>query len=266
MSRKWSLQIKFDERPLHELFEFASVNGLDMIELRAPTRNGTTVEATDVMEDPKVRREIEALHRSFGLDLAYHAPQGELWNFGKLPFDRAVRKLQECIRRAASIGARYLTIHLGVDESYQRRFSRRRAAGVLEATAAYAKDLGIMLCVENLFKPHLVAGVQDATEVFEIVHSSSVGLTLDTGHANLNSCLHELVETFQERLAFTHISDNDGIKDSHLVPGNGSIKWKKLMSQFERIHYNGPFNFELRQECSIPAVISSLNEMLGGIR
>ncbi|MFT5368069.1 MAG: sugar phosphate isomerase/epimerase [Candidatus Latescibacterota bacterium] len=93
--------------------------------------------------------------------------------------------------------------------------------------------------------------MEECNILFEHIDTSIVKLTLDTGHGNLCDCLHDLVATFSERLAFLHLHDNQGIKDEHLVPGRGTIDWKRLISDLDRAGYIGPLNFELREEATL---------------
>ena len=98
VKQKWSKQIKPQPQPLRPLFEEVAAEGFDMVEWRSPTSHGVTVPETDLMADPEQAEEIRKLSEEFHIDLSYHAPQGDLWNFGVLPFRTAVSRLRECVR------------------------------------------------------------------------------------------------------------------------------------------------------------------------
>jgi sugar phosphate isomerase/epimerase len=257
VKRKWSKQVKPQPQPLRPIFEEIAAEGYHMIEWRAPTSHGITVPETDLMADPKAAEEIRRLSEEFHIELAYHAPQGPLWEFGILPFQTAVSQLRECIRRSSSINAGIMTFHLGVSEDKQRIESIRRGAEIIQEVSPYAEDMGIWLCVENVFELDRcsVANVEECKILFEAADSARLRFTLDTGHANLYGCLYRLAEFFPEQLAFTHIHDNNGVSDEHRIPGRGIINWERLMSCFCRAGYAGPLNFELREDCTLPELI-----------
>ena len=226
-----------------------------MIEWRSPTIRGITVPKTDLIVDPESVAEIRDLSDEFGLAMAYHAPQGGPWSFGILPLKTAVSRLQESIRRAASINARILTFHLGVATGNERHNTILQGARVVREAILHAQDLGICLCVENVFGEHSVATVEDCELLFEAANTPQLRFTLDTGHAHLCGCLHEMATAFPERLAFTHVHDNDLTQDQHRVPGRGTIDWKRLTAVLDQVNYMGTLNFELREDATLPELI-----------
>ena len=260
IKRKWSKQIKTYPVQPEEMFDQAAADGLDMIELRAPTRSGCTVVETDFMADPETIQRLSALSRQIGIELAYHAPQGGVWNFGQHPFEISIPRLEECVVRSASLGARIMTVHLGLDP-VDRVASLRNASTVLQAVAPFANRQGVLLCVENVFADHSVVEVADCAVLFEGTTNQQVRFTLDTGHAHMNGCLFEMLDSVHNRLAFTHLHDNDGIRDQHLVPGNGTIDWQRFMQDLDRYGYSGPLNFELRKACDFARTRTMLEAM-----
>lgn len=247
----WSKQIKPVPQPLEPLFEAAATEGYGMVEWRSPTKMGTTVPETDLIAQSKATAEIHRLSEGYGIDMAYHAPQGDLWDFGALPFQTAVDRLNACVKRAVSIRAKFMTLHLGIVMGEGRVDAIRRGGDVVLAVLPEAEKAGICLCVENVFDKHSVATVDECNIFFEHIETAIVKLTLDTGHGNLCHCLHDLVKAFPDRLAFAHIHDNNGLKDQHFVPGRGIIDWERLIADLERVGYAGPLNFELREEATL---------------
>jgi sugar phosphate isomerase/epimerase len=260
LGHRWSKQVKPQPQPIGPLFEALSAEGYRMVEWRSPTRQGTTVPETDLLEDAQRAREIKTVSEDLGIALAYHAPQGNLWQFGVLPFDTAVRRLRECILRSTSIGARVMTLHLGVVVGEGRADAILNGARVIREALPCADDAGVALCAENVFDDCSVATVADCRMLFDAVDSDRLGFTLDTGHGHLCGCLHELAEDFGDRLLFTHLHDNLGVNggagDRHLVPGRGTIDWPRLIGCLDRAGYAGPLSFELREDATLPELAS----------
>jgi sugar phosphate isomerase/epimerase len=72
-----------------------------------------------------------------------------------------------------------------------------------------------------------------------------VGICLDFGRAHLLGDLGEAIETVSGHLWTTHVHDNGGKKNDHLVPYAGSIHWDTAMMETQKVGYDGAFIFEL---------------------
>ena len=55
----------------------------------------------------------------------------------------------------------------------------------------------------------------------------------------------EAIETVSGHLRSTHLHDNHGKRNDHLVPYAGSIAWEMAMMETQKIGYEGAFVFEL---------------------
>ena len=260
MNPIWSIQVKPHPQPLRPIFERLKGEGYHMLEWRSPTRDGITIPETDLLESQESATEIRDLSAEFDLKMAYHAPQGDLWHFGVLFPDAARTRFRDSIRRAAAIHAQIMTFHLGITTGDTRESAIQQGADVIRQNLNFAEDLDIQLCVENVFDEHSVATPKDCEILFDAVNDDRLRFTLDTGHANLCNCLHELLDTVSNRLIYTHIHDNNGLKDQHFVPGHGAINWPEFMAHLNRIAYTGPFNFELREDAILSELIQRLGE------
>ncbi|MGE5248381.1 MAG: sugar phosphate isomerase/epimerase family protein [Verrucomicrobiota bacterium] len=73
-----------------------------------------------------------------------------------------------------------------------------------------------------------------------------VGVCLDLGHAHIQEETLAAVRAAGKRLIHVHASDNQGAHDDHLVPGRGSIPWKRVAAALREGGFSGPFTVELR--------------------
>jgi sugar phosphate isomerase/epimerase len=80
-----------------------------------------------------------------------------------------------------------------------------------------AEDAGITVAIENTHAPaHLDA-------LFERFHSPALGLCFDIAHDRLHSETPLiLLRRWRNRLAVMHVSDTDGRRDWHWLPGDGN--------------------------------------------
>ncbi len=100
----------------------------------------------------------------------------------------------------------------------------------LDSLAPLAKEMGITICVENIYDMiggRIVEGpccnAKKAAERIdrfnEKYHAEVLGFCFDTGHANLTGLDFErFITGLGERLKVFHIHDNDGVRDLHQIP------------------------------------------------
>lgn len=102
-----------------------------------------------------------------------------------------------------------------------------------------AEELGIRIGFENT----KIKGYQEY--VLEHIKSDNVGICLDSGHlhAHFNDELN--FELFKDKIFCVHLHDNDGSKDQHLIPFEGTIDWKWLLDKLKECNYKGPITLEL---------------------
>jgi sugar phosphate isomerase/epimerase len=79
----------------------------------------------------------------------------------------------------------------------------------------------------------------------EELEGLDVGICLDYGHANLLGDVAEAIETISGHLLTTHVHDNAGKRDEHLVPFGGRIDWDVAMMATQKIGYDGVLMLEV---------------------
>lgn len=134
----------------------------------------------------------------------------------------------------------------------------------LDSLAPAAKELGITLCIENLYTSiagHIVEGpccnAKKAAERIdrfnEKYHAEVLGFCFDTGHANLVGIdMEDFITTLGYRLKALHIHDNDGIADLHQIPftftrtreNKASTDWDGFVRGLRNIHFDKVLSFE----------------------
>jgi sugar phosphate isomerase/epimerase len=78
---------------------------------------------------------------------------------------------------------------------------------------------------------------------------------MDFGHAFLGGDVPDAIETAAEHLIATHVHDNHGRADDHLVPYQGSIDWDSALVTMQKIGYEGLYLMELANTSSPTAVL-----------
>lgn len=169
---------------------------------------------------------------------------------------------EEMVRRsiiaAAELGAGIVVIH-GGSIPYRADYKKNKMENMeyfkphLELAAKY----GVTIAIENLFDendlqkrvrvPRYLADPEDLIDLVDSLHVSydNVGIVWDFGHANLmNWNQPECLEMIGKRLIATHVQDNYGVVDDHLLPFLGNVEWEPIMKILKKIGYEGAFAYE----------------------
>jgi sugar phosphate isomerase/epimerase len=109
-----------------------------------------------------------------------------------------------------------------------------------------AEQNNLVLAFENLNKEGEICDIAELVHLIDLFDSPSAAICWDTGHAHM--CGHDLLEDIHlmgSRLKATHIVDNHGAHDEHLLPFFGTIEWEKIIPALKESGYEG----ELTLEC-----------------
>jgi len=151
---------------------------------------------------------------------------------------------------AVEFGAKKAVLHPGYLTglmSFALDMGRYYAASSLSMILERSADLGIMLCLENMFPR---AGHMYRPEEFAEVLSKNPGLmmTLDLGHANIRAPKDQalnFVKVAQGRIGHVHIGDNNGQEDEHLPVGAGKANLVAGLEAVKASGYDGTITLEI---------------------
>ena len=113
----------------------------------------------------------------------------------------------------------------------------------LEELTPVADRYGVRLAVEVI--PNALSTPSALVELVESDLEADLGICMDVGHARLMGDVVEAIETCSGHLLTTHLHDNRGKNDDHLVPGKGVINWDATLLAFQKVGYDGVWMFEL---------------------
>lgn len=160
----------------------------------------------------------------------------------------AVSETEQALHIARRIPAAVLVAHLGLprmqprDAAVGANDTRAAARRSIEELQRIAQPLGVQIAVEVIPNELSRAG----SIVHFVEHDlDGVGICLDFGHAHLDGDVIDAVETVSEHLIATHVHDNRGRSDDHLLPFDGTIDWAGTLLAVQKIGYDGPFMFEI---------------------
>lgn len=142
------------------------------------------------------------------------------------------------------------------DEREERLMNSHESIGEL---APIAKEIGAILCVENL--PRTCLG-QNGEEMMKLIEGyDEVGLCFDTNHLLYQSHEDYLKAVAKGKIRTVHLSDYDFADERHLIPGKGLIDNKALWAGILGNGYDGIMMFECYGE---PAQLDTARQILLG--
>lgn len=161
--------------------------------------------------------------------------------------EEAVAETVASIQAAAILGAGVVVLHLGIPVSQPVPPDDNDAAAVsraLEPMARACEEHGVRLAIEVI--PNALATAEAVANWLEgDLELGRAGACLDFGHANLTGGTPEAIERLSGHIITTHVHDNAGRSDDHLLPFDGTVNWPLSLAALWKVGYQGPLIFEL---------------------
>ena len=136
-------------------------------------------------------------------------------------------EIKRALETAEEVPLRYMILHLGEREDMWSARTLEHAMTAIEHLQAFARPIGVKLLLENILNE--VTEAANLVEIIRIGHFKDVGVCFDTGHAHIKGDMAAAVAELQPLIRSAHIHDNQGQKDDHLWPGDGTIAWADAM-------------------------------------
>jgi sugar phosphate isomerase/epimerase len=164
----------------------------------------------------------------------------------------AVDEIKRVLDLVEYVPFRYCVQHVARprDIPDQRRWDA--AFSSLELLSLFAKQRGVTIALENT--PGEMASPANLKNFLEQTRLINVKLCFDTGHAHLEGGVVASLETIRDLVVTTHVHDNRGERDDHLLPYEGTIDWNASLAALPT---DVPFVFELKE----PAVAAGSTDL-----
>lgn len=170
--------------------------------------------------------------------VAIHAPFkkcGSIWknNFSGFIFFHLMKKY---IKLAKKFGIENIVCH----SNDKNEFSPTKVGlKRFKKLVLLCEKYNINLALEN------IRTIDHVDYLMKNIESPNLRICLDIGHANVYVAKPlVMIEKYNTKISTVHISDNDDVKDLHLIPGQGKIDWKVIIPKLKEI-YSGPLMLEL---------------------
>ncbi len=159
----------------------------------------------------------------------------------------AIAETLTAVGAARDLGCTAIVLHLGIPDGQpvppgdnDASAARRSLEPIAEACVAQ----GVQLAIEVI--PNVLSTAPAILEWLDgDLDLGRAGACLDVGHANLTGGAAEAAELLSGHIITTHIHDNRGRTDEHLVPFDGNIDWPATLMALSKVGYGGPLMLEL---------------------
>jgi sugar phosphate isomerase/epimerase len=249
-----STHLFHEQRLSREHLVHIAAHGFEMVELFATRAHFDYRDAEAIAQLGEwlsdTRLELHSLHAPI-----VNAITGGTWvgSYSNASGDETRRKAaiaetEAALTLARQIPYRYLVVHLGMPSSEQVPAQDNQPAAArrsLEEIAELASAVNVQVAVEII--PNQLSSAAALVRLIEddLEGIDDLGICLDYGHAHLMGDIGEAIETVAGHLLTTHVHDNRGKRDDHLLPFAGSINWDTAIVETQKIGYDGVMMFEV---------------------
>lgn len=144
-----------------------------------------------------------------------------IWSEGEAG-QRVTERYCDEIRRVTDFGIRTGIIHVTWGATKKPAPISEMALGRFEQIIRTAEKYDFDLAFENSVFPEYLYAVLDRFD------SPRARYCFDSGHRNAFTPGENFVARYGDRLAATHMQDNEGASDLHMMPYDGSIDWSSV--------------------------------------
>ena len=160
---------------------------------------------------------------------------------------KALEEALAALHVARRISMQTLVAHVGVPRTQSASpadNSRDGARRSIDQLQREAMKLDVRVAVEVI--PNELSRAGSLVHfVEEDVEAEGLGICLDFGHAHIDGDVIDAIETVSGHLLTTHVHDNRGKIDDHLMPFEGTIDWPSALTAVQKIGYDGTLVLEI---------------------
>lgn len=216
------------------------------------------------MQDPQTVKDyfsfVKVASQRYGIEiLQTHAPfPSTVYGNDELN-EKMLTVIKNSIILTAYLDCRYVVIHppfIPVAEYADSAQQKAHVIAFYSQLIPLAKELGVVLLLENMFTAHrrkittavcseFEETVKYIDELNELAGQELFGFCYDTGHVHLlGKDYYHTVKQLGHRIKALHVHDNNGSEDQHIFPFLGVSDWERLIRALKEIGYKGAFSFE----------------------
>lgn len=145
--------------------------------------------------------------------------------------------MAKCVDNCAEYNIPVLVVHIQVEEGKPNNLEKGLIR--LKKVVAYAYKKGVRIAFENINSPEFLI------ETLGNFKDENVGFCYDNGHNYCYAPDVDYLDIVGDRLICTHIHDNFGDADSHLIPFEGNFDFERMCTKLSSLDYKGNLTLEM---------------------
>ena len=189
---------------------------------------------------------LHSIHTPFSSD--YQAMKAQQWlsvaSVERIHRQKAVDEIRRALELCEQVSCPFAVLHMGSPGDPYRLKLLDALYQSLEILVPFALARGTRIALENI--PGQLSLLENIRRYLEESGQKEVGICFDTGHSNLTADPVHEIDAAGGRILTTHLHDNLGKKDDHLLPFEGTISWPEVVRSFERTEYSGCWMLEVK--------------------
>jgi sugar phosphate isomerase/epimerase len=172
----------------------------------------------------------------------------------------AVDEVKRALEVAERIPCRYLVQHIGSGRQSHDPRKLDAAFSSLEHLVVFAKARGVTIALENT--PDELGSPSSLQHFITDTHLNDLKLCFDVGHAHMDTGVDVSFEAMRDRVVTTHVHDNHGEKDEHLLPYEGTVDWHVTLGLLSSAAESIPLVLELREQSPGAPTLDQIRSVL----
>jgi sugar phosphate isomerase/epimerase len=160
--------------------------------------------------------------------------------------------LDRCVRASARLGVKWLVLHPSTDESGAAMVKNSKARNIdfFRPLLDTAGARGVGIALENMWelnvspKRRYAVTAEELTGLVDAL-GEGAGICWDFEHGSImQQNQGAALKLIGKRLKATHISDQTGLDNIHILPYLGVSDWEGIIEALADINYEGDFTYE----------------------
>ncbi len=170
----------------------------------------------------------------------------------------AVDEIKRTLEVTEKIPCKFLIQHIGHGRQAADPRKLDAAFTSLENLSMFAKARGVVIALENT--PSELGSPSVLRKFLVDTHLNDLKLCFDIGHAHIEEGVGPSFEAMREQIVSSHIHDNHGDKDEHLLPFDGTIDWDAALRGLVEAPQMISMVLEIKGQGATPPSLAQISE------
>lgn len=205
------------------------------------------------MDEERIEQ-IKSLSEKYNIPIPVYTPEHNGYPYNYMLADakqleRITDYFYKAIETAKKLGSRYMLISAGHGGEKTKESERiEKLTSFLKIITAKAEKENIILLLETLtpYESNTCTKLSDLKKVLDSISSPHlIGMCDVVAAYSQGETIEDYLEVLGDKLGHIHLVDYDGETDNHLIPGEGILDIKAILTSLKENNYKGRITIEL---------------------